>query len=146
MRKPPFSLRRKIYFGDCEPAGVLYTPRVAHFAVEAMHDFMSAQLGGDDVRQISEMGVLPPVRALSCEFLSMLTWGEEIEIRVQVAEIHRSSYALAMVALKSDGQKAFSARMTQVCIDPQTQRPVPIPEALRAVLEQNLNTFSDLGL
>jgi acyl-CoA thioesterase FadM len=35
----PFKTTRTILFGDCDPGGVIYTPRVAHFVVEATHEF-----------------------------------------------------------------------------------------------------------
>jgi len=32
-----FIVHRKILFGDCDPAGVLYTPRIGYFVVEAVY-------------------------------------------------------------------------------------------------------------
>ena len=129
-----FSLRRRILFGDCDPAGVIYTPRISDFVVEATHDFLAARLGGPAVRTMMAMGILPPARALNVEFLNLLSWDEQIDITVAVAELGQSSIHLAVEALNAQGQPAFRARMTYVCISPKTRRPVAIPKPLRVAL------------
>ncbi|MBX7224218.1 MAG: hypothetical protein K1Y36_30165 [Blastocatellia bacterium] len=87
-----------------DPGGIVYTPRVSDFIVEATLDFLACKLRGPAVRRIFEMGIWPPARAL------------------------------AIVARKSTGETAFTAQLTQVCISPETKRPVVIPEELRSAL------------
>lgn len=79
-----FRTSRVILFGDCDPGGIVYTPRIAHFVVEASLDFLSHALGGPAARRLFGMGVLPPARALSTEFLHPMTWDEVIDIEVLV--------------------------------------------------------------
>ena len=76
----PFTTTRTILFGDCDPAGIVYTPRIAYFVIEAIHEFLSDRLGGEGLRKVFAMGILPPARALSIEFLSSMTWDEVISI------------------------------------------------------------------
>lgn len=57
-----FVHRRRILFGDCDPGGIMYTPRVTHFVIEASLDFLSDRLGGPAERRMFEMGVAPPAR------------------------------------------------------------------------------------
>jgi len=128
-----FVVRRRILFGDCDPGGIVYTPRFAHFAVEAGLAFVSARLGAPAERRMRELGVLPPARAFSLEFLRMLSWDDEIDIEVAVAELGTTSYTLAIEG-RHRGETAFLARITQVCVSPETRRPAPIPEPLRAAL------------
>jgi acyl-CoA thioesterase FadM len=42
----------------------------------------------------------------------------------------------SIVGYLASGEKAFVARLTQVCISPETRRPVHIPEALRRALSE----------
>ena len=77
-----FVTRRTILFGDCDPAGIIFTPRVGYFVVEAVQEYLTHLLGGSGLRQITRMGVMPPARALSMEFLNTMTWDEVIDIQV----------------------------------------------------------------
>ena len=70
-----FITKRTILFGDCDPAGIIFTPRVAYFVVEAVHEFLTHILGGPGIRRIFAMDVLPPARAMSIEFLFPLRFG-----------------------------------------------------------------------
>jgi 4-hydroxybenzoyl-CoA thioesterase len=131
-----FITKRRIRFGDCDPGGVIYTPRLGYFVVEAVLDFLSERLGGPAERQILKMGVLPPARALSMEFLKPLDWDAEVDIQVAVLEIRTHAITYSIVGHLASGERAFVAQLTQVCISPQTRRPVDIPDALREALRE----------
>ena len=34
----PFTARRRILWGDSDPAGVIYTPRIFHYAIETIEE------------------------------------------------------------------------------------------------------------
>ncbi len=65
---------RTILFGDCDPAGVVYTPRFSYFSVEAIYVALDEWLGTPGLRTLMGFEILPPVRAMSMEFLMPLTW------------------------------------------------------------------------
>ena len=134
----PLTVSRTILFGDCDPGGVVYTPRVNHFVVEAGLEFLSHLLEGPAARRIFSMGVLPPARALSIEFLHPMTWDQKIDIEVSVKEIGAHSFSLLFVAHNAERTETFRASLTQVCVSPDTTRPVPLPDELRMALEQDL--------
>lgn len=129
-----FTTRRTILFGDCDPAGVVYTPRISDFVIEAVHEFLAEALGGPAVRELFELGILPPARALSIEFLAPMTWDEVIQIEVTCAELKTTAFTFAVAARKADGDTTFTASLTQVCVSPESRRPVPLPDALRRAL------------
>jgi len=130
-----FRTSRVILFGDCDPGGVIYSPRVAHFVVEAGLDFLSEALGGPAARRLFSMGILPPARALSIEFLHPMTWDEKIDIEVSIERLGEHSFTLRVSASNADGHATFRGTITQVTISPETRRPVPLPVALRSALE-----------
>ena len=131
----PFKTTRVILFGDCDPGGVIYSPRVAHFVVEAGLAFLSHALGGPAARRLFSMNILPPARALAIEFLHPMTWDEAIDIDVSVDRLGEHSFTLLVSASNADGNATFRATITQVTISPETMRPVPLPLELRAALE-----------
>lgn len=132
----PFRTSRVILFGDCDPGGIVYTPRIAHFVVETSLDFLSHALGGPAARRLFAMGILPPARALSIEFLHPMTWDEVIDIDVLVERVGEQSFTLLVSAANAEGENTFRATITQVTISPETRRPVPLPLELRAALER----------
>lgn len=135
----PFKTSRVILFGDCDPGGVVYTPRIAHFVVEAGLEFLSAVLAGPAARRIFAMGILPPARALSIEFLQPMVWDQLIDIEVSVKHIGEHSFAMLFEAFDVHKTAMFRATITQVCVSPDTKRPVAMPAELRAALEAARN-------
>lgn len=75
-----FTVKRKVRFGDCDPMGVLYTPRIGYFIVEAILDCISSCLGGPAEKAILDLGVLP-ARSFKVDFLAPMAWDDELEIR-----------------------------------------------------------------
>jgi len=130
-----FRTSRVVLFGDCDPGGVVYSPRIAHFVVEAGLAFLSHALGGPAERRIFAMGILPPARALSIEFLHPMTWDETIEIEVAVEKVGEHSFVLAVLARNAEGRATFRGSLSQVAVSPQTRRPVALPDELKAALD-----------
>jgi len=130
----PFRISRVVLFGDCDPGGVIYSPRVAHFIVEAGLDFLSHALGGPAARRLFSMNILPPARALSIEFLHPMAWDDALEIEVSVQRVGDHSFTLLVSAANAQGNLTFRGTLTQVTISPETKRPVPLPLELRNAL------------
>ncbi|WP_220815071.1 acyl-CoA thioesterase [Pseudomonas paralcaligenes] len=130
----PFITTRTVLFGDCDPAGIVYTPRIAYFVIEAIHEFLSHRLGGEGLRKVFAMGILPPARALSVEFLSPMTWDEVIDIEVRSEAPGTTSFSFAVEGRQASGEVTFRASMTQVCISPESRQPIALPDALRQAL------------
>ena len=123
-------------FGDCDPAGIVYTPRFAEFVVSAMELFIGG-LFGQTLRAVSkELGFGTPVKALSFVFTSALAPDDEFDLVVTVADIRRSSFDLAMTATTTAGRLAFEATISPICVPWRGERrSIAIPPPLRERLE-----------
>jgi acyl-CoA thioesterase FadM len=130
----PFQIKRTILYGDCDPAGVIYAPRAAHFIVEAVLEFLSSVLDGPAARKLFEMDILPPARSLAIEFLSRLTWDDVLDMDVSCSHIGVTSFRCAVHARRQDAVLAFTGVITQVCIAPGTGIPIALPHTLRRAL------------
>lgn len=140
-----FKTSRRILFGDCDPAGVVYTPRIADYVVEACLDFQAHLLGAPAPRSVFALGILPPARNLCIDFLAPLSYDEAVDIAVNVASIGATSFTCSLVASKPDGTIAFTATFTQVCVDPATKRPVAMPQPLRSALQMHYSAQCPQG-
>ena len=136
-------IKRKVLFGDCDPAGIVYTPRFAVFAIEAVDSALAIMLGGSGgISSLMAFDILPPARSFSLEFLHPVTWDDELNMRVSVKEVRVHAFSFLIEGSIQDSNKgmdgketlAFRAELTQVCVSPQTKKTVEIPPALKAKL------------
>lgn len=127
----PFIWPSRIRFVDTDASGrIHYTALLRHFEAaefEFLRDLGCAYMG-----MTPEEGSFPRVR-VECDYLAALRCDDSIETEVTVDRVGRTSYTLAFVA-KLDGRAAGRGRITVVCIDPETQRPKPLPERLSQAL------------
>ncbi len=42
----PVFIKRTVLFGDCDPEGIVYTPRFSYFVLEAVQEALGVWLGG----------------------------------------------------------------------------------------------------
>jgi len=139
MSSPVF-IKRKVLFGDCDPEGIVYTPRFSYFVLEAVHEALAVWLEGPGLRTLMNFKVLPPARALSLEFLHPVTWDDELTIQVSVSNVGAHSFSFSVEGRLPSEVVAFVASLTQVCVSPETKQVVAVPAQLRALLQSGLQT------
>ncbi len=126
-----FTQRREIVPEDTDAAGIVYTPRIAHFTVETVERWLTTRLHPD----ASETGLRIVFASLSCTFLSPMRSGEFLEISVALRRVGRSSLGFELVGhAASDDRLCWMAETVCVCVDPATLRSRPIPASLHAIL------------
>ena len=130
------TIKRKVLFGDCDPEGIVYTPRFSYFVVEAIHDALSVWLKGPGLRTLMGFDILPPARAFSLAFLHPVTWDDELTMEVTVDNIGEHSFSFSVEGSVAKGIVAFTAELTHVCISPDTRKIVSVPDKLRALLQR----------
>lgn len=94
-------------------------------------------------RLLMDAGVLDPATSQTvglvvetrCTYFASIAFPEAVEVGVRVAHLGRTSvtYELGIFAGGGDETRALGA-FTHVYVDRATQKPVPIPDAVRAVL------------
>jgi len=70
---------------------------------------------------------------LSIDFLRQVRLGDECHVVSRVVRIGNTSFTLEQTLL-ADGEAAARFQAVMVCFDYDTQRPVPVPDALRRAL------------
>lgn len=127
-------LYRTVLFGDCDPEGIVYTPRFSSFALEATHEAMAIWLGAPAIRALKELGVLTPVRAFNLEFLAPVRWDDTLAMNVLVTDVGKHSFSFAVRGYLSQQCLAFSASITYVTVSSASRIKTRVPPQLRAVL------------
>jgi len=144
------TIHRTVLFGDCDPEGIVYTPRFSYFAVEAIQDALTLWLEDDPsdsnsnkpksggLRKLMGYDILPPARAFNLEFHHPVTWDDELSIDVSVDKITERSFSFAVKARLENSRissktniLAFTAHLTQVCMSRETNKSIPLPSKLK---------------
>jgi YbgC/YbaW family acyl-CoA thioester hydrolase len=130
----PITINRKVLFGDCDPEGIVYTPRFSYFALEATHEAMHIMLGAPLITALKKMGILTPVRAFDLEFLAPVTWDDELKLEVQVSEIKQHSFSFIVRGFLKADILAFSASITYVTVSSDKNEKIQVPEMLAVTI------------
>ena len=108
-----FQTTRKVEWGDCDPAGIIFYPRYYHFMDGAFQDF-AASLGFSQRSLREEHGLIgTPLVDTGCRFLSPLTHGDAAVIDVTVEHVGASSFRLAY-AFRCDDRRTAEGFETRV--------------------------------
>ena len=142
ISEEPFTIRRRVRFGDCDPAGVVYTVRFSDYVVSAMDLFLSALLGGPYLERLRN--VQTPIKALNFVFLAPLRPNDEFDMTVSVRDIRTHTFDLAIAAALPSGAAIFEALVTPICITAGNERrSVAIPVQLRISLVRHQQRISE---
>lgn len=131
----PYVHRRIIHWGDCDPAGIIYTPRFLDFALEAVEGWQRQVLGLDWYKLKSELGMGMPIVHASLDFLDTVKPGEELDIEVLVTRLGRSSIEFRLTGRTAPEQDSFTCTLISTVVDDSLYRAIPVPPELRQRIE-----------
>ena len=75
---------------------------------------------------------------VECDYKRAARYGDVLEIRMRVAEIGRTSFRYEYEIVDDQGRTVLVAKTVQVMYDYQAEKPVPIPDDIRALLLKRL--------
>lgn len=131
----PFASTRRVKWGECDPAGAVYTPRFADYIVEAFHEFLAFMLEGSLQEKLREHDLGTPAKALSLVFHKSLWPEQQLRMVVLVSGVRTRSFDIAIEALDEGGSVCFDASFSAVCVHHSERRSRAIPVALKSRLE-----------
>jgi len=71
---------------------------------------------------------------VECDYRRPAKYGDTLEIRMRVAEIGRSSFRYEYEIVDVEGRTVLTAKTVQVMYDYEREKPVPVPDNIRALL------------
>jgi 4-hydroxybenzoyl-CoA thioesterase len=126
-----FETAVEVRFGDCDPAGIVYYPRLYHYCHVAFEDAWRRALGTPYAELVARHRIGFPTVHVETDFVEPLRYGDTALIRVTVPRVGRTSVVFAFDAGVGDRQ-AFRSTHTTVCLDLDTFEKRPISEPLLA--------------
>jgi len=146
MTAVPFVQRRRVRWGETDPAQIVYTPRFLDYAVEAVESWFAEILGIDWFRLRTDMGLGSPMAHASLDFHKPLFPHQEFAVTVLVENAGRSAIDFRIEGHRLDGTHSFTARLVAVIIDAARIRSVAMPADFRARIEAYRNACIAKGL
>lgn len=136
-----FSVRRRIRWGECDPAGVVYTPRFGDYVVEAYHDFLEQLIGAPLQKALIDHDLGTPAKELRILFQHSVWPDQVIDLQVRVKDVRRRSFDIAIDAFDEEGRTVFTATLGLVCVHHDVRQSREIPPSLRELLCAHRDRF-----
>lgn len=133
VNERPFIVRRQVRWSDCDPAAVVYTGRFSAYLLDAVMLFYR-QIGWSPKPWGAPDRVGLPCKHMSLTFHRSLVPDDVIDIHIDVTAVRERSFDLGARAYLPDGELAFEAGFSPICIQPDTWVSTLIPAALREAL------------
>ena len=128
--RPAFVHRLTVRFRDCDLMGHVNNSVYFTYLEQARLDWWR-HLGGI----LNSPGATMIVARAECDFRAPAFLDDELDIRVTSGAIGRSSFVLEYEIVNiASGQRIAQARTVSVSVDPDTHRPIPVPDAWRAMI------------
>jgi YbgC/YbaW family acyl-CoA thioester hydrolase len=130
-----FISSRLVRFGDVDPAGIAYFPRIHNFIHEAFEDLWEQFIGVRYYQLMQVQRISFPMIHTEVDFKSPLRFGDRPRIEATCFHLGRSSLGIRYL-FKVDGRLCVDARTTTACIASKILKTQPIPEEYRKYFEQ----------
>jgi acyl-CoA thioesterase FadM len=127
-----------VRFGQCDPAGIVYTPEYLDIFNGTIEDWYAAALGIPHHHLVRTRRTGLGYAHLSVDFMTPSGVGEMLQVAIILHEIGRSSFTMGVHAFK-DGIECVRATFVSVTTSLNDHRPIAIPSDLRAALEDYLD-------
>jgi len=136
-KKKTFVTQLDVRFGDVDPAGIAYYPRIFEFIHQATEALWDVHVGRRYFYLLSEEKLGFPLVHSEVDFMHPLRFGDRPIVKVTVFKLGTSSLGLHYKFFVDDVE-CVDARMTVVCVELDGLKARPIPPAYREKFEELL--------
>ena len=133
--KKSFVTQLQVRFGDVDPAGIVYFPKIYDYIHEAFEELWDVHVGKRYYHLVGEERLGFPLVHSEVDFKSPLHFGDRPLVRVTCFKIGRTSLGLHY-AFHVDDALCVDAHLTVVCVKLEGLKATPIPAEYRARFEE----------
>ncbi|MEC9249628.1 MAG: thioesterase family protein [Pseudomonadota bacterium] len=131
-----FTHRHKVGFADVDPAGIVFYPRYFEMINATIENWFSSVGYGFD-QMILQDGYAVPTATIQVDFKTPSRLDDLVELELQLVRLGRSSIGL-QINIQCEGELRAVVQQTLVFIRMEGNKPVRIPDSLRAGLERSM--------
>jgi acyl-CoA thioesterase FadM len=136
----PVTVRRRVKWGECDPAGVVYMVNYSEYVISAYELFMAALLGERLQRAKIRHRVALPAKAFMIEFYASLRPDDDFLMTVQITDIRTKTFDVTVRGYSTDHCDCFLAKITPISVDPFNGAAAPLPPAITSRLHHYRET------
>ena len=129
---------RRIEWGECDPAGIVFYPRYFEMVTATVEEWFAQRLGVPFETLHGPLGAAVPTVSMTVEFNAPSRLGDVLEFRLRPARIGRSSVGLSIAAY-CGAEKRLSMESTLVFTRAGASKPDSWPEDLRARISREID-------
>lgn len=130
-----FITRHLVRFGDVDPAGIAYFPRIHNYIHESFENLWEEYIQVRYYHLIQNERVAFPMAHSDVDFKHPLQFGDRPLVKVTCFKLGRASLGLRYI-FEVNGTVCVDARTTTVCIDADTFKSMEIPQAYRECFQR----------
>jgi len=125
-------MTQTVKWGDCDPAGIIYTPRVLDFVMETLEAWCRDVLGIPWLKLNREMHMGAPTVRAEIDFMAAPAPDQDMVTALRVQKVGRSSVTYELTGSDGDETIFYRARLVACFITRPTFKPAAIPEPIRS--------------
>lgn len=137
LPKDAFTIRRKIRFGQSDPAGIVFFPEFFRMFNDVFEDWMRIGLEVDFAAQFRDHKRMFPLVHVAADFKEARMMGQNLDLTLVLTGLGRSSIRYTIVG-HDDGLEILRADCVTCIASKETQKSVPLPGDMREKMERYL--------
>ena len=130
-----FDTQLQVRFGDVDPAGIVYFPKIYDYVHEAFEDLWEVHVQARYYQLLLEQRIGFPLVHSEVGFKKPLRFGDRPIVRVSCWKLGRTSIGLHYRFFVGDDVHV-DAKMSVVCVDLENMKPIPVPDGFRRRFEE----------
>ena len=130
--------QRKINYYETDKMGVVHHSNYIRFMEEARIAFLEAN--GMSYAEFEKQGVISPVVSVDCKFKTPCTYGDTLEVMVEIVEYRGVRFVYEYTMTNKDTGAVVAVGKTEHCFTDSTGKPIIIKKAFPELHE----TFSKI--
>ena len=120
-----------VYYEDTDMGGVVYHANFLRFIERARSDYVRRL--GVDQNAMRDAGIIWVVTRIEADYLSPARFEDELTVETVPEKMTTARLTMSQI-VRREGRELFSAKVTAVCMDMHSGKPVRLPAEVRASL------------
>ncbi|MCZ4267033.1 tol-pal system-associated acyl-CoA thioesterase [Rhodobacteraceae bacterium G21628-S1] len=120
-----------VYYEDTDMGGVVYHANFLRFIERARSDYVRRL--GVDQNAMRDAGIVWVVTRIEADYLSPARFEDELTVETVPEKMTTARLTMSQI-VRREGRELFHAKVTAVCMDMHSGKPVRLPAEVRASL------------
>ncbi len=126
------SIKRKVSFYDCDPAGIIFYSKIFDYCHSAYEELISSFKLNENYWNNEEYVV--PIIKSEASYSKPIKYGDLINIELKVSQLKSSSFELEYICKNENGEVTNTVKTVHIFVDKKNWEKINIPEVINKKL------------